>query len=441
MKVRGLLVAAVLLAALSGLLWWSNKKKAAEETKPDTSATPKLVDIPQTQVTKISITHKGSPAVVLEKTGGQWKITAPEQYGADQDTVNSLLSSLNPLNADKLVEDHPGDLAQFGLKDPSLTVAVTTTSGRTTTILAGDDLPTGGSSYAQLEGSSKVYTIPSYAKSGLDKTVNDLRDKRLLTFDSDKITRIDLTSKGKTVEFGKNNQNEWQILEPKPLRADGLQVDELVRKLKEARMDLSVPDGDAKKAAAAYGSGTLVAEVKVTDASGTQTLTVKKDKAGDYYAKSSVVAGVYKVTSDLGTGVDKTLDDFRNKKLFDFGFNEPNHIDIQDGAKSYSLQRNGEDWFQNGKKLDNLSVQNLIDKLRDLTATKFVDSGFGTPTIHINIVSNDGKKTEKAAFAASGPDFIGQREGETSLYSVDGKTMKDIEQAAADVKPAQEKKK
>ena len=441
MKFRGLLIAAVLLAALSGVLWWSNKKKAAEETKPDTSATPRLVDIPQTQVTKVSITHKGSPAVVLEKTGGQWKITAPEQYGADQDTVNSLLSSLNPLNADKLVEDHPSDLAQFGLKDPSLTVAVTTTSGRTTTILAGDDLPTGGSSYAQLEGGAKVYTIPSYAKSGLDKTVNDLRDKRLLTFDSDKITRVDLAAKGKTVEFGKNNQNEWQILEPKPLRADGLQVDELVRRLKEARMDVSVSADDAKKAAAAYAGGTLVAEAKVTDAGGTQTLTVKKDKAGDYYAKSSAVAGVYKVTSDLGTGVDKTLDDFRNKKLFDFGFNEPNHIDIQDGAKSYSLQRNGEDWFQNGKKLDNLSVQNLIDKLRDLTATKFVDSGFGTPAIHINIVSNDGKKTEKAAFSASGPDFIGQREGETSLYSVDGKTMKDIAQAAADVKPAQEKKK
>jgi hypothetical protein len=441
MKVRGLLVAAVLLAALSGVLWWSNKKKAAEEAKPDTSATPKLVDIPQTQVTKVSITHKGSPAVVLEKAGGQWKITSPESYGADQDTVNSLLSSLNPLNADKLVEDHPSEVAQFGLKDPSLTVAVTTTSGRTTTILAGDDLPTGGSTYAELAGDSKVYTIPSYAKSGLDKSVNDLRDKRLLTFDSDKITRVDLTAKGKTVEFGKNNQNEWQILEPKPMRADGLQVDELVRKLKGARMDLSVSAEDSKKAAAAFAGGIPVAEAKVTDAGGTQTLTVKKDKAGDYYAKSSVVVGVFKVTSDLGSGVDKTLDDFRNKKLFDFGFNEPNHIDIQDGPKSYSLQRNGEDWFQNGKKVDNLSVQNLIDKLRDLTAARFVDSGFGTPTIHINIVSNGGKKTEKAAFAASGAGLIGQREGETSLYSVDGKSMKDIEQAASDVKPAQEKKK
>ena len=53
---------------------------------------------------------------------------------------------------------------------------------------------------------------------------------------------------GEAIEFGKNNQNEWQILKPKPLRADGLQVDELVRKLKVAKMDTSVSDEDAKKA-------------------------------------------------------------------------------------------------------------------------------------------------------------------------------------------------
>lgn len=206
-------------------------------------------------------------------------------------------------------------------------------------------------------------------------------------------------------------------------------------------MDLSVSTDDAKKAAAAFAGGTLVGQAKVTDASGSQTLTVKKDKAGDYYAKSSAVEGVYKVTADLGTGLDKSLDDFRNKKLFDFGFNEPNHIDIQDGATTYALQRTGEDWFQNGKKMDNISVQNLIDKLRDISASKFADSGFGAPGLHISIVSNDGKKTERAAFAPSGADFIAQREGETSLYSLDGKSVKDIEQAAADVKPEPGKKK
>ncbi len=442
MRVRGLIIAAVLLAALSGALWWSNKKKAAEDAKPPADASPKIADITQTNVVKIAITKKDSPTLVLERApGAPWRITEPKPFGADQDTVNSMLTSLNPLTADKLVEDKAADLAPYGLNAPSLTVAVTTRDGKTTTLLAGDDVPTGGGAFASLAGSSRVYTIPSFAKSSFDKSLNDLRDKRLLTFDSDKLTRVDLAAKGAKIEFGKNNQNEWQILAPKPLRADGLQVDELVRKLKEARMDLSISDADAKKAAASFASGAPVATATVTDSSGPQTLTVKKDKAGDYYAKSSVVDGVFKVTSDLGQGLDKSLDDFRNKKLFDFGFNEPNQLTIQDGSKSYQLQRTGEDWLSGGKKMDNVSVQNLLDKLRDLSASRFPDSGFANPTIHITIVSGDGKKTEKLALAPSGADFIAQRENESSLYQIDGKAVKDIQDAAAGVKPAAEKKK
>src|SRR5207237_10643850 len=121
-------------------------------------------------------------------------------------------------------------------------------------------------------------TIASYNKTSLDKTPNDLRDKRLLTFDSDKLTRVELTAKGQSVEFGKNNQNDWQILKPRPLRADGSQVEELIRKLKDAKMDTSVSDEDAKKAVSAFASGTKVAVANVSDSAGTQTLEVRKDK-------------------------------------------------------------------------------------------------------------------------------------------------------------------
>ena len=108
---------------------------------------------------------------------------------------------------------------------------------------------------------------PAIVKTSIDKTPNDLRDKRLLTFDQDKLTRVDLQpAKGEAIEFGKNNQNDWQILKPKPLRADGSQVEELIRKLKDAKMDATISDEDAKKAAAAYASGTKVAMASVTDA-------------------------------------------------------------------------------------------------------------------------------------------------------------------------------
>ena len=75
-----------------------------------------------------------------------------------------------------------------------------------------------------------------------------------------------------------------------------------------------------------------MAPAQVTDNSGSQTLEVRKDKDNNYYARSSAVAGVYKVASDTGEGLNKGLDDFRNKKLFDFGFSDPSKLEIKNGA-------------------------------------------------------------------------------------------------------------
>jgi hypothetical protein len=246
---------------------------------------------------------------------------------------------------------------------------------------------------------------------------------------------VELLAKKQDVEFGRD-KDRWQIVKPKPLRADGLQVDEMLRKLKDAKMDLSVSDEDSKKAAAAFASGVPVATVKLTDPSGTQQIDIRKNK-DDYYAKSSVVPGVFKVMADLGTAVDKSLDDFRNKKLFDFGFSDPSKIEMHANGKFFGFTKGGDDWFSNGKKMDATSVQSFLDKLRDFSASKFVDAGtLGSPSIDITVVSMDGKTTEKLSIAKQGPDYVAQRENEPALYGLDAKTLNDLTQSASDVKPA-----
>ena len=77
-----------------------------------------------------------------------------------------------------------------------------------------------------------------------------------------------------------------------------------------------------------------------------------------------MVEGVYKIQSDLGDGVDKGLNDFRNKKLFDFGWNDPGKVQI--GTAVY--QKSGDKWTSGSKTMDSATVQALIDKLRDLQA-------------------------------------------------------------------------
>lgn len=436
MKFRGLTVAVVVLAALTGALYWSNHRKPAQDAlKASADTPPKILTLNEAEIAKIGLKKKGADEVVLVKQdSGQWQMSTPGPFGVDSDAVSGVVSTLSSLSSERLIEDKASDLKPYGLSEPSLEVDIAKKDGKTLELLLGDETPTGSAVYAMLGGDPRVFTVASYTKSSIDKTAKDLRDKRLLTIEADKIVRVELIAKKQDIEFGRN-KDEWQILKPRPLRADGMQVEDLVRKLKDAKMDLTVSDQDEKKAASAFASGTPVATAKVTAQSGTQELELRKNKE-DYYAKSSLVGGVHKVSSDLGQGLDKSLDDFRQKKLFDFGFQDPNKIEMHDGAKANFLSRNGEDWWSNGKKMDLASVESFVEKIRDLSARKLVDSGFSSPVIDIAVTSGDGKRVEKVFLSKNGSDYVAKRENDLTLYELDSSAVEALAKSAAEVKPA-----
>jgi hypothetical protein len=427
MKPKGLLIAVVLLAGLGGLSWWVNKKPVESKTPGDTAT--KLLTIPDDHFQEIKIKKLTGELIDLLKDNGKWRITQPQPLAADQDAAGGMVSTLANLSADKLVEEKATDLKAYGLDIPTLDVQVVRKDGKTDRLLIGDDTPTGSGAYAKLANAAdaRVFTVGSTTKTSLDKRPDDLRDKRLIVFDSDKLTRVELQAKGAAVEFGKNGQGEWQILKPRPLRADGSAVDTLIGKLKDTKMDLSEADA-AKKFAAA----SRLALASVTDAGGVHTLEVHRDKDKNIYAKGSAVDGVYKVAADLGDALDKGLDDFRNKKLFDFGFSDPSKVDL----KGVSYAKSGDKWTAGPKTMDNSTVQNLIDKLRDLAATKFVEKGGGQPVFEAAVTSNSGKRVEKVTISKQGSQYFAQREGEPSIYELDSKAVEDLQKAAADVKEA-----
>ncbi len=434
MKLRGLMVAVVLLGGLAGLLYWSNHHKPGEgTTKALADTPPAILKLDEGSITKVALKRKDAEPILLAKAqSGAWEITAPKALAADQDAVGSVVSALASLNSERLVEDKATDLSQYGLSTPAVEVDLREKDNKAQRLLLGDNTPAGDAVYAMLAGDPRVFTISSYSKGNLVKTVDDLRDKRLLTLSPENMRRIELTRKDQTIEFGRA-QDGWQILKPRPLRADNLQVGELARKLSAARMDLS--GTGAKDAATAFAHAAPVATVTVTGEPGTQELQIRKDK-DTYYAKASLVKGAYKVDADLGRALAKSLDDFREKKLFVFGFSDPSKIEVHSGSKAYDLARNGEDWSSGGKKMDAASVEDLVAKLRDLTASKFVESGFGSPSVEATVTSQDGKRVEKVLISKSGSGYIAKRENEPSLYQLDASVVEDLQKAAEDIKPA-----
>lgn len=439
MKYR-LLVATIVCAALGGVLYWSDHRKpSAEAAKPDADAAPPILKLDEGSITKLELKKKDQPAILLAKNGSDWKITEPKAFAADQSSVSSLLSTISSLDSERLVEDKSANLQRYGLDHPSLEVAVTEKDNKTQQLLLGDATPTGSAVYTALASDPRVFTIAEYRKAGLDKSLNDLRDKRLLTVSPDKVSRLEIDGKNGDLEFGRN-KDEWQIVKPKPMRADSSTVGELVSKLASARMDLSASDTLAKESESAFAKSSPTATLKLTDESSTEQLQIRKN-SDTYYAKSSIVEGAYKIDSTLGDAVSKKLEDFRNKKLFDFGYADPTKLEIHSGAKTYSLVRNGEDWWDNGKKMDADSVGAVVSNLRDLSADKFVDSGFTAPACEIIVTSDDSKRVEKVSISKSGSNYIAKRDNDPTLYevpssSIDGlqKSLDGIKQAAPPVK-------
>ena len=199
-------------------------------------------------------------------------------------------------------------------------------------------------------------------------------------------------------------------------------------------MDLT--SNDQKKAASSFASGKSIGTAKLTTDSGIQELEVRKSKE-DYYAKSTVVTGVYKVGSEVGQGLDKKLDDFRNKKLFDFGYTDPEKIEIHVGSKNYFLTKGGDDWWSgDGKKLDLSSADSVVGKIRDLQATRFTDSGFAMPITEIRVTSNGGKRFETLLISKHADEYIAERQDEPGLYVLDSKAVEELQKSADELKAA-----
>jgi hypothetical protein len=423
MDPKRLMIAALVLIGLSGALWWSNKQEAEKVSKPAADAPPKVLEIPQDQINKIEIRRMGAEPVVLSK-GAAWTLTAPKALATDADAVNAIVSTLAVLTSERLVDEKAADFGPYGLKSPILTVVASRKDGKSHALHLGDDAPSGSSTYARVEGEQRLFLVPSSTKAGLEKTWRDLRDKRLLTFDSEKLTRVELGA----IEFGKNNANAWTILKPKALRADNFAAEELVRKLKDAKMEVTNDTEAEAKWPAAFAAGTPVGIAKVTDNNGTQQIEVRMGKEKDYYAKSSAVEGIFKTTAEVGEGLAKKLDDFRNKKLFEFGFNTPDRVEVKQDGATYVFTKAGADWKRDGKMIDPGSVQQLVDRLRELAATKFAESAAGAVAAEYSV----GK--ENVTVTKQGVVYFARRANEPEIYVLDDKAVAEIKDLAAAAK-------
>ncbi len=181
------LLLAVLCAGSMALSRYNERQETAQEAETDADETVLALE----DVQRIDVAFEGE-RVSMRRDGDTWVDGDDPDFPLDATYPEQMASALEQITSARSVT---GDLAEYGLDEPQLTVSATDGAGEETTLFVGDENAVTGLYYARLDGSETVYTIASSDVSPFMRTRYEMiQDEAFPTISADSVTRVELTA-------------------------------------------------------------------------------------------------------------------------------------------------------------------------------------------------------------------------------------------------------
>lgn len=141
-----------------------------------------VVEASNTDIDSITYTYDGQTIGFVKNSEGNWVVDGEEEFPLNTSKVQVMAGCLGLLTADLEVEAN-GNLADYGLEEPEITV-VFTANGTTQTLAVGDQYPYGDERYVSSSlHDGKIYVVTSLIADDFDLTRNDLFNAIVLPTD------------------------------------------------------------------------------------------------------------------------------------------------------------------------------------------------------------------------------------------------------------------
>jgi hypothetical protein len=432
--VRGLwsnLALVLVLAGLGAYIYFVDSKKQASGTTPNEKV---FAGVESGQVNELTITANGQTSSLVKKDSG-WQMTAPEATDADVTEASSLATNISSLERTRVVDENASDLAPYGLAEPKIKIAFKAEGGKSGEVHLGDKTPTAGDVYAVMPGSKKVFLVSSYLETTFDKKPFDLRDKRVVKFERDKVDALELT-RGKDSIRMTRKDSEWKVDKPLAGRGDYSTIEGLLTRLSTAGMSeiVDANPADLKK----YGLDQP--GITIAIGSGSSQAVLEISNAGEKpYARDKSRPMVFTLDTTLADDLKKPFDQYHKKDLFEsrpFSMDKVRVTRTDGGAKTWEfskIKRDNADVWQVAPEggpavdADRPKLDDLLNKLTDLKMGALVDgtkpTGLNAPILTVS-VSYDNGKFERVKVGRGGGQAYGNREGEQAIGEVAADSLK-----------------
>ena len=187
-------------------------------------------------LTGLDLDVAGDQIGLVADEPGKWRIVKPRPLRADADMVADFLEKLEGAKALEFADDAPKSLAAYGLDKPSrVTVWLGRDKDRSSrTLLIGRPVPEKKGVYVKRDGEPGVLLTAEAVWTTFPKTVAVLRDKTVVTYAYDKLTKVELAHGRDSVTLEKDGAG-WKLTAPEALKADSSAVTGLLWKIRDLR--------------------------------------------------------------------------------------------------------------------------------------------------------------------------------------------------------------
>ena len=391
-------------------------------------------------------------SMTVEPDGQKWKMTQPTPRAADTESVSGLLERLSAARVKEFVAESPSSLAPYGLDRPvRVVVHVGKEKDRASKgLLFGRSDAEKKGVYAMRAGESSVLLIPEETAKAIPLTAAALRDKTVVAFERDKVTRYDIESPKGQVTVTRDKDG-WKITAPQALAADQVEAGSVVARLASLRAQTFLSDD-----ASGIPRYLSQPEVKVTlhvegaPAPITVLLAPSPEKRGGQPTVYAAVAGqgpVVLVEDKALEGLGKTALTLRDRRVFTaLEPKDVKRVRVKAGGQTALLERSGDtEWklveptkgAARSTKVDDLIYTLRGMKWDELAAEKVETParwGFDAPALEVTLLKGDGGEL--------GTFIVGKREGDRyfartaagPVYAISARSVGEIPKVPDDFK-------
>lgn len=236
--------------------------------------------------------------IVIEKKEKEWEIVAPISYSADSFRIARVLRGIKDLELGELISSREEMQSTFGVDSIKginvKAIGVKDTIRLVLGKMSKDYIHT----YIRFPPQNKIYLSKGLMQYMFPKRLYEWRDKRILTFNRDNVSEIDIVYKGEKVALVRKD-TVWLVDETE---VDKSKVNPILNTLSNLRAD-GFADGTTFKT-------DFQVKVKFVGG-GEEILSISREKDKKYYAKKEGKETVFVLSAWKVKRIKKKKADFK----------------------------------------------------------------------------------------------------------------------------------